>query len=255
MIQGTGSGAGKSVLTAALCRLFTRAGYRVAPFKSQNMALNASVVAGGGEIGRAQAAQAEAARVEPSADMNPVLLKPESDQRSQLIVGGAVWGRVDFREYLAMQGVLLPVMAASLDRLRRRYDLVVIEGAGSPAEINLREGDIANMRIAHLADAPVLLVGDIDRGGLFASLVGTLELLTADDRERIAGFIVNRFRGDLTLLEPGLIALTARTGVPVLGVVPYFEERLGAVSPTPSVQPPTPDRRCSASAAATRCLG
>jgi adenosylcobyric acid synthase len=226
MIQGTGSGVGKSVLAAALCRLFARAGYRVAPFKSQNMALNAAVVAGEGEIGRAQAAQAEAARLDPSVDMNPILLKPESDRHSQLIVRGAVWGRVDFRGYAAMQNRLLPVVAASLDRLRSQHDLVVIEGAGSPAEINLREGDIVNMRIAHLADAPVLLVGDIDRGGLFAALVGTLELLSSDDRRRIAGFIVNKFRGDLALLEPGLVALTARTGLPVLGVVPYLEERL-----------------------------
>jgi adenosylcobyric acid synthase len=226
MIQGTGSGVGKSVLAAALCRFFTRAGYRVAPFKSQNMALNAAVVAGEGEIGRAQAAQAEAARLEPSVDMNPILLKPESNQHSQLIVRGVVWGRVDFRGYTAMQSRLFPVVAASLDRLRSQHDLVVIEGAGSPAEINLREGDIANMRIAHLADAPVLLAGDIDRGGLFAALVGTLELLSSDDRQRIAGFIVNKFRGDLALLEAGLAALAARTGLPVLGVVPYLEERL-----------------------------
>jgi adenosylcobyric acid synthase len=226
MVQGTGSGVGKSVLTAALCRLFTRAGYRVAPFKSQNMALNAAVALGGGEIGRAQAAQAEAAQVEASVDMNPILLKPESDQRSQLIVRGAVWGPVDFREYAAMQPALLPVVAASLDRVRRQHDLVVIEGAGSPAEINLRDSDIVNMRIAHLADAAVLLLGDIDRGGLFAALVGTWELLTPDDRRRIAGFIVNKFRGDIALLESGLAVLTARTRVPVLGVVPFIEERL-----------------------------
>ena len=217
---------GKSVLAAALCRLFTRAGYRVTPFKSQNMSLNAAVVAGEGEIGRAQAAQAEAARLDPSVDMNPILLKPESNEHSQLIVRGAVWGRVDFRGYASMQSRLLPVVAASLERLRSQHDLVVIEGAGSPAEINLRDSDIVNMRIAHLADAPVLLVGDIDRGGLFAALVGTLELLASDDRRRIAGFIVNKFRGDLALLEPGLAALTARTSLPVLGVVPYIEEKL-----------------------------
>jgi adenosylcobyric acid synthase len=225
MIQGTGSGVGKSVLTAALCRLFARAGYRVAPFKAQNMSLNACVV-DGGEIGRAQAAQAEAACVEPSVDMNPVLLKPESDRSAQVVVRGAVWGRVDFHAYARMRDALWPVVAESLDRLRRGHDLVLIEGAGSPAEINLRRHDMVNMPIAHLAQAPVLLVGDIDRGGMFAALVGTLALLSVVDRHRIAGFVVNKFRGDRSLLSPGLAMLAARTGVPVLGVLPHFDERL-----------------------------
>jgi adenosylcobyric acid synthase len=225
MIQGTGSGVGKSVLTTALCRLFSRAGYRVAPFKAQNMALNAFVT-DGGEIGRAQAAQAEAAGVEPSVDMNPVLLKPESDGDAQVIVRGVVRGRLSFREYAGMRDALLPMVSESLERLRCRHDLVLIEGAGSPAEINLREHDIANMPIAHLADAPVLLVSDIDRGGMFAALVGTLELLGAEDRRCIAGFVVNKFRGDVSLLTAGLTALEARTGLPVLGVIPHFGERL-----------------------------
>ncbi len=202
MIQGTGSGVGKSVLATAFCRWFARAGYRVAPFKSQNMALNASVTVDGGEIGRAQAAQAEAAGIEPTVDMNPILLKPETDHRSQVVVRGQAFAAVDFNE------------------------LILIEGAGSPAEINLREGEIVNMRIARMADAVVILVGDIDRGGVFASLLGTMELLDAEDRKRVGGFIINKFRGDASLLEPGFDVLTSRTGVPVLGVVPHFAERL-----------------------------
>ena len=226
MIQGTGSGAGKSLLATAFCRLFARAGYRVAPFKSQNMALNAAVTAEGGEIGRAQAAQAEAAGVEPTIDMNPILLKPEGDLCAQLVIRGAAATRVDFTTYQRMAPDLLTVAGESLGRLRAAHDLVVIEGAGSPAEINLAATEIVNMRIARLAQAPVLLVGDIDRGGVFAALVGTLALLEPHDRARVAGFLVNRFRGDRRLLEPGLEMLTARTGVPVLGVVPFIPERL-----------------------------
>jgi adenosylcobyric acid synthase len=219
MIQGTSSAVGKSLLATAFCRLFTRAGHRVAPFKAQNMALNAAV-ADGGEIGRAQAAQADAAGVAPTVDMNPILLKPESDERSQVVVRGRAVASVGFHEYAAMIDRLAPLVQESLTRLRERADVVVIEGAGSPAEINLP--DLVNMRVARMADAPVLLAGDIDRGGVFAAFVGTLALLPADDRARVAGFLVNKFRGDRSLLAPGLVELTARTGVPVLGVVPWI---------------------------------
>ncbi|OLD96523.1 MAG: cobyric acid synthase CobQ [Candidatus Rokubacteria bacterium 13_1_20CM_4_68_9] len=226
MVQGTASGVGKSLLTAAFCRIFSRQGYRVAPFKAQNMALNAAVTADGCEIGRAQAAQAEAAGVEPTVDMNPILLKPEGEDCSQVVVRGRPIGRLTFREYGAQRGALLAVVAESLARLRAAHDLVIIEGAGSPAEINLSAGEIVNMRIARLADAPVVLVGDIDRGGVFAAFVGTLALLEPDDRARVAGFVVNKFRGNLALLAPGLDMLYERTGVPVLGVVPYLERGL-----------------------------
>jgi adenosylcobyric acid synthase len=223
MIQGTASGVGKSLLTAALCRIFARRGRRVAPFKAQNMALNAAVTPDGREIGRAQAAQADAAGLAPSVDMNPVLLKPEGEDRSQVVVRGVAIGSLSFHEYGLLRKDLLAVITDSLERLRRDHDLVLIEGAGSPAEINLRDGEIVNMRMARLADAPVLLVGDIDRGGVFAAFVGTLELLESEDRPRIAGFIVNKFRGNASLLAPGLDALTRRTGVPVLGVVPRLD--------------------------------
>jgi adenosylcobyric acid synthase len=228
MVQGTGSGVGKSVLTAALCRLFARAGYRVAPFKSQNMALNAAVTADGGEIGRAQAAQAEAAGIDATVDLNPILLKPEADDRSQVVVRGRALGTMDWRAYARRAPELFAVVAESLDRLRRAHDLVLIEGAGSPAEINLAADEIVNMRVARLADARVLLVGDIDRGGVFAALVGTLALLAPADRARVGGFVVNKFRGDPALLRPGLDELRARTGVPVLGVVPWL---VGALAP------------------------
>src|SRR6266542_1099657 len=224
MIQGTASGVGKSILTAALCRLLSRAGYRVAPFKSQNMALNAAVPPDGREIGRAQAAQAEAAGLEPSVDMNPILLKPEGENRSQVVVAGVPRAVVDFKEYGRLRAELFPVVEASLDRLRRAYELVVIEGAGSPAEINLVDGEIVNMRIARLAEAPVVLAGDIDRGGVFAAFIGTLALLEPDDRGRIEAFIINKFRGDASLLTSGLDILTRRTGRPVLGVVPWLED-------------------------------
>ena len=223
MVQGTASGVGKSLIAAALCRIFARAGYRVAPFKSQNMALNAAVTLEGAEIGRAQAAQAAAAGIEATVDMNPILLKPEPGYRSQVVVRGRAVTSVTWGEYQRMQAELLPIVAESLGRLRQAWDLVIIEGAGSPAEINLRDSDIVNMRIARLADAPVLLVGDIDRGGVFAALLGTLALLDPADRARVGGLIVNRFRGDEAVLAPGLCELGARAGVPVLGVVPYLD--------------------------------
>lgn len=221
MVQGTASSVGKSVITAALCRILRQDGYRVAPFKSQNMALNSYVTREGGEIGRAQAVQAQAAGIEPTVDMNPVLLKPEADAVSQVIVLGRVVGRLRAEEYYRHTPELLKVASAALDRLCAACDVVVIEGAGSPAEVNLKEREIANMRIAQLRQTPVLLVGDIDRGGVFASLVGTLELLDSEDRDLVKGFIINKFRGNPELLRPGLEFLEQRTGRPVLGVIPY----------------------------------
>jgi adenosylcobyric acid synthase len=226
MIQGTASGVGKSVLAAAFCRIFARAGYRVAPFKSQNMALNAAVTLEGGEIGRAQASQAAAAGIEPTVDMNPILLKPEPGHRSQVVVRGRAVTSVTWPEYQRMQADLLPIVAESLARLRHAYDLVIIEGAGSPAEINLRDSDIVNMAVARMADAPVVLIGDIDRGGVFAALLGTLALLDPEDRRRVGGLIINRFRGDESVLAAGLTELGARSGVAVLGVVPNMDTRL-----------------------------
>jgi adenosylcobyric acid synthase len=223
MIQGTASSAGKSLLVTALCRFFRREGLRVAPFKSQNMSLNSAVTAEGLEIGRAQAVQAEASGILSCVDMNPILLKPEGDRRSQVVVQGKPIGSMTATEYHAYKPRLMPVIEESLTRLRTDYDLVVIEGAGSPAEINLKDRDIANMHVAKLADAPVLLVGDIDRGGVFASFVGTMELLEPEERARIAAFVVNKFRGDVALLQPGLDFLTERTGKPVLGIVPYIQ--------------------------------
>ena len=221
MIQGTGSSVGKSLLTAALCRLFRRRGLSVAPFKSQNMSLNSFITRDGHEIGRAQAVQAEAAGIEPSFLMNPVLLKPSADHTSQIIVNGHVRAVMSAKEYYAFRHTLRAEVIRSFEELAARHDLVVIEGAGSPAEINLRENDLANMGMAEMADAPVILVGDIDRGGVFASLYGTVALLEENERRRIRGLIVNKFRGDVSILEPGLRRLEEMLGRPVLGVLPY----------------------------------
>lgn len=223
MIQGTSSSVGKSVLVAALCRIFARRGVRVAPFKAQNMSNNAAVCSDGAEIGRSQAVQAAAARIAPTACLNPILLKPEADSRSQVIVQGRPWRTLQAREYYRYREELWPVVTASLDQLRRVYDLVVIEGAGSPAELNLRDADIVNMAIARYCEAPVLLVGDIDRGGIFAQLLGTLSLLN-DERRFVRGLIVNKFRGDPSLFASGVSILEERSGVPVLGVVPWLAD-------------------------------
>jgi len=226
MIQGTASAVGKSILVTALCRIFKQDGFRVAPFKSQNMALNSFVTSNGEEMGRSQVVQAEAAGLEPSVDMNPILLKPEANSRCQVVVSGKPAMTLAAGEYGRQADKLLPVVKAALDRLRSAYDIVVIEGAGSPAEINIKENEIVNMRIARLAEAPVLMVGDIDNGGVFASLVGTLALLDETERNYIRGFIINKFRGDIALLQSGLDYLEKYTARPVIGVIPYFHHIL-----------------------------
>ncbi|MEG2852427.1 MAG: cobyric acid synthase, partial [Hydrogenoanaerobacterium sp.] len=222
MIQGTTSNAGKSLLTAALCRIFKQDGYSVAPFKSQNMALNSYITDEGLEMGRAQVMQAEAAGVAPQVRMNPILLKPQSDTGSQLIVNGEVFGFMSAADYYARKTELIPYIKAAYKSLDDEFDIVVIEGAGSPAEINLKENDIVNMGMARLAKAPVLICGDIDRGGVFAALAGTLLLLTEDERDMVRGTIINKFRGDKNILAPGLVQLEEITKKPVLGVVPYI---------------------------------
>ncbi|MES9856644.1 MAG: cobyric acid synthase [Sedimenticola sp.] len=246
MVQGTTSDAGKSTLVAALCRVFKRKGLSVAPFKPQNMALNSAVTPEGGEIGRAQAVQAQAAGVSPHVDMNPVLLKPNTDSGCQVIVQGTpdknnmgAWSYHDYKPRM------MPAVLDSYHRLSERYHYILVEGAGSPAEINLRDGDIANMGFAEAVDCPVLLVADIDKGGVFAHLVGTLELLSPSEQARIRGFIINRFRGDLSILEPGLRWLEERTGKPVIGVLPYLhglhleaEDSLADKGVTPNCEQP-----------------
>lgn len=222
MIQGTMSNAGKSFVAAGLCRVFHQDGYCVAPFKSQNMALNSFVTKEGLEMGRAQVMQAEAAGMEPSADMNPILLKPTSDVGSQVIVNGKARGNMDARAYFNYKKELIPDIRAAFSRLSKKADIIVVEGAGSPAEINLKENDIVNMGLAEILGAPVLLVGNIDPGGVFAQLVGTVDLLEPEERKRIKGFVINQFRGDPSLLTPGIDMLTKRTGIPTLGVLPYI---------------------------------
>ncbi len=222
MIQGTTSDAGKSVLVAGLCRLFYRKGLKVVPFKPQNMALNSAVTQDGGEIGRAQAVQAQACHLEPHTDMNPVLLKPNSDTGAQVIIHGKAVTEMDARSYHAYKKIAMASVLQSHQRLCQQYDLIIVEGAGSPAEINLRDNDIANMGFAEAVDCPVLLVSDIDKGGVFAHLYGTLKLLSTSEQQRIKGFIINKFRGDISLLEPGNQWLEETTQTPVLGVLPYL---------------------------------
>ena len=223
MVQGTMSGAGKSLLCAALCRIFAQDGYRTAPFKSQNMALNSFVTRDGLEMGRAQVVQAQAAGVEPDVRMNPILLKPSSDIGSQVIVNGEVRGDMPAKEYFRRKKALIPDILRAYDDLASEFDIIVIEGAGSTAEINLKADDIVNMGLARLVAAPVLLAGDIDRGGVFAQLYGTVELLEPDERARICGLIINKFRGDVEILRPGLAMLEEKTRLPVVGVVPYLK--------------------------------
>ena len=222
MVQGTMSNSGKSFLVAGLCRIFRQDGYRVAPFKSQNMALNSYITDEGLEMGRAQVMQAEAAGIKPMVCMNPILLKPTNNTGSQVIVNGMVLKNMPAREYFAYKKALIPKIMESFHRLEEKFDVIVIEGAGSPAEINLKSEDIVNMGLAKLVDAPVLLAGDIDRGGVFAQLYGTVELLEPAERARIKGLVINKFRGDAAILKPGLTMLEEKTHLPVLGVVPYL---------------------------------
>ncbi len=221
MVQGTMSGVGKSLLVAGLCRVLRQDGYRVAPFKSQNMALNSGICADGSEIGRAQVVQAQAAGVEPEACMNPILLKPTTDTGSQVIVNGRALRTMPARDYFAFKRQLVPDIRRAYDDLSSRFDVVVLEGAGSPAEVNLKQDDIVNMGLAKMTHSPVLLVGDIDRGGVFAQILGTLMLLDPDERAMVKATVINKFRGDKAILDPGLDILRDRSGIPVAGVVPY----------------------------------
>lgn len=226
MVQGTMSNAGKSMLVAGLCRIFHQDGYRVAPFKSQNMALNSFITKEGLEMGRAQVMQAEAAGIEPLVCMNPILLKPTDDMGSQVIVNGTPLGNMSAREYFAYKTKLIPDIKKAFQKLEQAADIIVIEGAGSPAEINLKQNDIVNMGMAELVDAPVLLVGDIDRGGVFAQLIGTLMLLEAEEKKRVKGLIINKFRGDQTILDSGVRMLEEKGGIPVRGIIPYMNIKL-----------------------------
>jgi adenosylcobyric acid synthase len=224
MIQGTGSGVGKSIITAALCRAFYREGHKVAPFKAQNMSLNSYVTEDGGEIGRAQVFQAEACGIAPHVTMNPILLKPSADNNSQVIVMGKVMGQRNAKDYYSDRPNFIKEVAGAFDSLKNQYELIVLEGAGSPAEINLRQHDMVNMAMAEMADAPVLIVGDIDRGGVFAWMKGTLDLLSEAEQKRVHGFIINQFRGDIDLLKPGIEQFEEMTGKPILGVIPFDAE-------------------------------
>jgi len=221
MVQGTMSGVGKSLISAGLCRVFKEDGYRVAPFKSQNMALNSYITEDGFEMGRAQVMQAEAAKIKPDVRMNPILLKPTSDMGSQVIVNGKAIGNMKAREYFEYKKSLIPEILKAYNSLSSEYDIIVIEGAGSPAEINLKDNDIVNMGMAALADAPVLLVGDIDRGGVFAQLLGTIDLLEDDERKRVHGLVINKFRGDLSILKSGIEMLEKKSVIDIVGVLPY----------------------------------
>lgn len=223
MVQGTMSNAGKSLVTAGLCRVFNQDGHKVAPFKSQNMALNSFITRTGAEMGRAQVVQAEAANIEPSVLMNPILLKPTSDKGSQVIVNGEAIGTMTAAEYFAFKTELIPEIMKAYNQLDSENDIIVIEGAGSPAEINLRGQDIVNMGMAKMAKAPVLLVADIDRGGVFASIYGTLMLLEEDERAMVKGIVINKFRGDINILQPGLEMIEKKTGIPVVGVIPMLK--------------------------------
>ena len=221
-VLGTGSDVGKSIVVTALCRIFANWEIRVAPYKAQNMSNNSYVTIKGGEMGRAQVVQAQAARLEPVVDMNPVLLKPSSDTGAQVVVLGKPVGNSLAKDYFMDTSALFGAARKSLDRLMKQYDLVVMEGAGSCAEVNLRPRDFVNFRMAHAADAPVILVADIDKGGVFAQIIGTLACLTEEDRKRVKGFIINRFRGDASLFDEGIAYIENRTGLPVLGLIPYF---------------------------------
>lgn len=223
-ICGTGSGVGKSIIVTALCRIFQQDGYKVCPFKAQNMALNSFVTKTGGEIGRAQAVQAQAARIEPTVDMNPVLIKPTTDVGAQIIIWGKPVGNMDALKYTQYKKNLVNTVRESFNKLKKRYEMIVMEGAGSPAEINLKRHDIVNMKMAEYAHAPVILVGDIDKGGVFAWLWGTLDLLTKKERQRVKGLLINKFRGDKTLLTSGVRFLEKKTNKKVLGVIPYFKD-------------------------------